>query len=188
MVGQREKSWCHRKEPKNKLKRSYKFAHYSVSRLKQLIALFLLLFFVGCSTKEVVDHWKDLEDNQWIGSKPVTIPVEISDTGHYYNVFINLRVTNAYKYSNLWLKLQIKDPIGKATEDQIMLTLANHRGKWVGHNLGQIISFQIPTLKDKVFGKPGTYTFRLEQFMRDSVLKEVVSAGIKLEKQQKILK
>ncbi len=129
-----------------------------------------------------------MDETQWKKGNKIVIPVEISDTGYYYNLSINLRVTNDYKYSNLYIKLNSTDPSGKKTSDPIMLTLADHRGKWVGHNLGHIISFRLPAQQNKVFDKAGKYTFELEQYMRDSVLKEVVSIGIKLDKQQEILK
>ena len=146
------------------------------------------MLLAGCTIVPVIDQWKNLDKNEWPKQKPIIIPVEISDTGYYYNLFINLRVTNDYKYSNLWVKLHITDPNGKKTSNTIMLTLADHRGKWVGHNLGHIISFRLPAQQDKVFGKAGKYKFELEQYMRDSVLKEIVSVGIKLDKQQEILK
>lgn len=137
---------------------------------------------------EVVDEWKNLDKYTWYKRKPVKIPVEIKDTGYYYNLSVNLRVTNDYKYSNIWLNLSTIDPKGKKTKEPVMLTLADHTGIWAGHNLGHIISFQIPVQKDKVYTTAGKYVFELEQFMRDTVLTEVVSVGIKLDKQQEILK
>ncbi|MFM9944064.1 MAG: gliding motility lipoprotein GldH [Bacteroidia bacterium] len=156
--------------------------------MKFIYSTIFLMFLAGCSIVPVIDQWKNLDETQWQKSNPVTIPVTISDTDYYYNLAINLRVTNDYKYSNLYIKLNITDPAGKKASDPIMLTLADHRGKWVGHSLGHIISFRLPAQKDKVFSKAGKYTFELEQFMRDTVLKEVVSVGIKLDKQQEILK
>jgi len=142
----------------------------------------------NCTVIPVVDQWKNLDNSTWQKTKQVQIKVQINDTDYYYNSYINLRVTNDYKYSNLYIKLNITDPSGNKTSEPIMLTLADHRGEWVGHTLGHIISFRLPAQKDKVFNKAGEYTFELENYMRDTMLKEVVSVGIKLDKQQEILK
>ncbi len=136
----------------------------------------------------VIDQWNNLEQSQWTKLKPVRIPIQILDSGYYYNLALNLRVTNDYKYSNLYFKLTTTNPKGLSSSEQIMVTLADHRGKWVGHNLGHIISFRLPIKNNEVYRPSGKYLFTLEQFMRDTVLKEVVSVGIKLDKQQEILK
>lgn len=146
------------------------------------------MFLASCTVVEVVDQWKNFEDYTWKKKQPVSFQVQLNDTGYYYNMLVNLRVTNDYKYSNLWVNLHVTEPGGTTETRPYMLTLADHRGIWTGHNLGHIISFRIPVVKDKVFTRSGTYTFTLEQNMRDTVLKEVVSAGIKLDKQQEILK
>lgn len=160
----------------------------SEKHLKSLLSFAFIIFLTACSVVPVIDQWKNLENNNWNRSQKVKIPVTISDSDHYYNIAVNLRVTNDYKYSNLWMKLHIKDPQGKLSSEQIMLNLADHRGKWTGHNLGNIVSFRLPVIKDKVFNRAGIYNFYLEQYMRDSVLKEVVSAGVQLEMQKAILK
>jgi gliding motility-associated lipoprotein GldH len=156
--------------------------------LKLIKPIFLLIILAGCSVVPVIDHWKNLKDTQWPKNQVISIPVEISDTNHYYDLFINLRVTNDYKYSNLYIKLNTIDPTGKKNSAPVMLNLADHTGRWYGHNLGHIISFRLPSQKNIPFNKTGKYTFEIAQFMRDSVLKEVVSVGIKLEKQDEILK
>ena len=142
----------------------------------------------GCSIVPVIDQWNNLEKSEWTKSKPVPILIKIIDTGYYYNLALNLRVTNDYKYSNMYFKLTTIGPKGNSSSEQIMVTLADHRGKWVGHNLGHIISFRLPIQNNIVFNELGNYRFTLEQAMRDSVLKEVVSVGLKLDKQQEILK
>lgn len=146
-----------------------------------------MLIFAGCTVVPVVDQWQTINKSEWHKSNKISFPVEITDTAYYYDLFVNLRVTNDYKFSNLWLKLNIKYPDSTKLENDLMLTLADHRGKWTGHTLGHVVSFRLPALKNKVFGKSGIYYFELEQNMRDTVLKEVVSAGIKLEKVQEIL-
>ncbi len=162
---------------------------HSVKFTDRLILCFVfIVFFSRCTVVPVIDQWKNLKNYEWAKNKPLEIPVIITDTNFYYTLSINLRVTNDYKYSNLWIKLSEMDPVGVTKSQNIMLTLSDHRGKWTGHNLGHIISFRIPALKDKVYLKTGKYRYRLEQFMRDPVLKEVVSVGLQLEKQQAILK
>lgn len=151
---------------------------------------FSLFFFLigGCTVVPVIDQWQTIKNNEWKKSNIISFPIEIKDTAYYYNLYVNLRVSNDYKYSNIWLKLNIKYPDSTKLENAIMLTLADHRGKWTGHSLGHVISFRLPALKNKVFGKSGKYVFELEQNMRDTVLKEVMSIGIKLDKEQEILK
>lgn len=156
--------------------------------LKIICYSVFVLLFARCTVVPIIDKWQNLSNNQWNKSNKISIPIEIADSDYYYNVYINLRVTNDYKYSNLWMKLNIKYPDSTKLKNDIMLTLADHRGKWIGHSLGHIISFRLPALKNKVFGKSGKYIFELEQNMRDTVLKEIISVGIKIDKEQEILK
>lgn len=156
--------------------------------MKKIAFYIFIIIFAACTVVPVIDQWKNIKNSQWNKNNKISIPVEIHDTGYYYNLYVNLRVSNDYKYSNLWLKLNIIYPDSTNLENDLMLTLADHRGKWIGNTLGHIISFRLPALKNKVFGKSGKYRFELEQNMRDTVLKEVVSVGIKLEKVQEILK
>ncbi|MCB9252014.1 MAG: gliding motility lipoprotein GldH [Flavobacteriales bacterium] len=156
--------------------------------MRHISTVILFIFISGCTTVEVIDEWKNFKNHEWDKKQKVVIPVTISDTGFYYNLALNVRLTNDYKYSNLWVKLKITGPDSSSETKNHMLTLADHRGNWKGHNLGHIISFRLPVQKDLVFSKKGEYRFEMEQFMRDTVLKEMVSIGIKLDKKQEILK
>ena len=154
-----------------------------------LFSFILTVFlFHSCTVIPVMDEWKDFKGNAWDRKNKVRFVFNIHDTDYYYNLSMNVRVTNDYKYSNLWVNISTTGPEGVKNTEKLMFSLADHRGNWTGHNLGHIISFRLPAIKDRVFTKKGKYTFELEQCMRDTVLKEMVSAGILLEKQQQILK
>ncbi|NBV56309.1 MAG: hypothetical protein EBR72_00655 [Bacteroidetes bacterium] len=68
----------------------------------------------------------------------------------------------------------------------ISIPLAEKSGKWLGTGLGSTITFQEPILHRKLFDLHGKYYITLEQNMRLENLSNVISAGIKVNKQEEI--
>jgi len=67
--------------------------------------------------REDRSNGKILESGQWLKSKPVVIPVTIHDTDYYYNIYMNLRVTNDYKNIVIFgPKVEVTNPKGEKSQ------------------------------------------------------------------------
>jgi gliding motility-associated lipoprotein GldH len=97
---------------------------------------------------------------------------------------MNLRVTADYKYSNLFVLITQTGPDKKTKIKRYELTLANKGGEWLGEGSGNLYTYQLPFLTNYKFPLKGTYSFYIEQNMRDNPLREVSDVGLRVEKVQ----
>lgn len=146
--------------------------------------VFLLLGIAAlssCDRSGIIDENKDLSGQAWHYKNRLTFDVNIDDTNRTYNLFLNVRVDNNYRYSNLFIMLHQTSPSQKITRERQELTLIDESGKWLGRGLGDLYDYQIPVWKQVRFRERGIYRFELEQNMREDTLLNIYSAGIRIE-------
>jgi gliding motility-associated lipoprotein GldH len=151
-------------------------------------AVGLMLFALslsGCADKNAVtDQNTEIVNNNWPYVNKFKFPVKIDDASIGYNLYLNLRVTADYKYSNLFLLIHQSSPGKNITTTRFEFKLANKDGEWLGDGSGNIYSYQIPFRTNYKFPGPGVYTLEIEQNMRDNPLREVSDVGVRVEKTQ----
>jgi len=144
------------------------------------------LQFIACSLPtDVFEKDVTIPGQQWASSfKPqVEFTIKDQDTAFLYNVYIVLRHSDAYNYNNLWVRGTVTEPGGTTPKSQRYdLTLATNEKGWLGSGMDDIFEHRILVQPQTKFRKPGTYSFTLEQVMREDPLKHVLNAGIRVEK------
>ncbi len=155
--------------------------------MKAAYKLFLLLMaavsFSGCTDpKGIFDQNTGIENRNWSYINKVSYTVKIDDPAISYNLYINLRVSGDYKYSNMFLLMHRNGPAMKASVTRYELKLANPDGEWLGKGSGNLYSCQIPFRMGYKFPGRGTYQFQIEQNMRDNPLQGVSDVGLRVEK------
>lgn len=74
---------------------------------------------VSCNDQQaIIDTNIELDKYNWSYSEKVKTPFTIEQVEKKYNLFLNLRITSDYKYSNLFLLIHIIDPNGKKTTER----------------------------------------------------------------------
>ena len=150
-----------------------------------LPALCFLLVITGCSDKnKVIDQNSEVPNNNWTYLNKFKYDVKIDDESLNYNLYLNLRVTADYKYSNLFVLISETGPRLKPAIKRFEFTLANKDGEWLGDGSGNLYSYQIPFITNYKFPSKGVYHFYIEQNMRDNPLREVSDVGLRVEKVQ----
>jgi len=129
----------------------------------------------------LVDTNQEIEKRTWTYIDKVKVPVTISDSSQAYNVYLNLRHTGDYKYSNIFILVHEISPEGKTITERKEIKLALPDGEWLGKGSGNLYSYQVLVKSKYRFAKKGNYVFQLEQNMRDNPLREVSDAGIRIE-------
>lgn len=152
------------------------------------IAKYLVFIFLGgcltisaCQNPPVYNVHTTLENKGWSYNFKPKYFVPIRDTSLYYNVFLNIRHTDKYKYSNLFVIFTLEDVNLQRTESKYEFKLAESDGRWLGTGSGFIYSYKLPILEKVKFDKPGIYLMQLEQNMRDEPLLHIEDIGIKVE-------
>ena len=153
-----------------------------VKKPKYIAILILVVVFTACDENRIFEQNSEIPDRSWDYDTVMPFEVTISDTNLHYNVYVNLRHTNQYANSNLWVLLHTTFPSGEKLEKRVELPLASTEGKWYGNSAGSIINHQILIQPNAVFPEAGIYKFEIEQNMRRNPLEEVLDVGIRVEK------
>jgi len=148
-----------------------------------LLMSFLMLSFISCQdTVTIADINVEFEKRNWNYSQKISIPVKIEATDVSYNLYLNLRHSAGYKYSNIFIMIHITGPDGKKVTERKEFKLALADGEWLGSGSGNMYSYQINFKENYKFLAKGTYIFELEQNMRDNPLDHISDVGIRVEK------
>jgi gliding motility-associated lipoprotein GldH len=136
--------------------------------------LFLLIiscfFITSCDSNAVYDVYKSVP-NQWNKDSVATFNFKAPDTTSNYNLFVNLRNTDAYKFSNLFLIVELNYPNGKAVKDTLEYKMAAPNGELLGTGFSDIKEnklwyrgFEAPFK----FNEEGDYIVTIQHAMRNN--------------------
>jgi gliding motility-associated lipoprotein GldH len=143
------------------------------------------LFITSCSDPDrVMDDNKAIPAQNWSYGNKIHFDVQIDDASIAYNLYINLRVTATYRYSNMFILLS-QSGGGMKKADLVryeLKKLTSPTGEWLGKGSGNLYSYQIPLRTQYRFPGKGRYHFEIEQNMRDNPLRSVSDVGLRVEK------
>lgn len=142
---------------------------------------------VGCNSNRVFEGNLSIKGQEWYYEDELKFETPIEDTTQLYNLFINVRHTNDFPYSNLWLKIHTTFPDGTKKSDPLNLPMAEESGRWFGTGVGSVLSNQVMIQKNATLNQTGVYKFGIEQNMRINPLKEVLDIGLLVEKSENTL-
>ena len=129
-----------------------------------------------------MDKSTEIDNTNWSYVNMVKFDVAVDNPQIDYNIYLNLRVTGEYRYSNLFILFHQSGPGLKPKATRIEFKLANQDGEWLGTGSGNLYSYQVPFLTHYKFPAKGVYHLALEQNMRDNPLHEVSDVGLRVEK------
>ncbi len=140
-----------------------------------------ILGFTGCKQIDVFEKNTAIPNKQWKANYAAKGDFEIKDSLAYYELYVVLRHTDAYKYNNIWLNVGLQSPGDSLYFQKVNLSLGNDADGWFGSGMNDIWEVR-KKLTDKPmrFKKAGTYNFSIFQVMRDNPLPEVMSAGLRV--------
>ncbi|MDP5044591.1 MAG: gliding motility lipoprotein GldH [Leeuwenhoekiella sp.] len=151
-------------------------------------ALLILICFSACDEKAVFHEYKSLPD-YWESDAAVVFKVNKLDSLINYNLFITLRNTNEYAFSNLFLISELQFPNGKTITDTLEYKMARPDGSWLGEGFGDLKENKLWYKENFRFTEAGEYQFRLKQAMRRNgsvnpvqELGGIVDVGLRIEK------
>ena len=141
----------------------------------------LLLF--SCRQIEVFEKSTSFPKHEWKGNVPATGTFMITDTLAYYNIYVVLRHTDAYKYNNIWLNMGLQAPGDTMYFQKVNLSLGDDANGWEGTGMNDIWEVRkLINSQPQRFKKNGKYEFRLYNILRDDPLQHIMNAGLRVEK------
>lgn len=144
--------------------------------------LFCFLFFIsnGCINNSGYEKNISINKYLWDYQQVPEFKIHVQNTNQYIDVFLNLRHTSMYKYSNLSLLIEEIDPKNQVKKYHLELQLSDSDGRWRGVGAGNILSHQLRFIENHLLADTGTYVFKVKQNMSINPLPEIVDVGIKI--------
>lgn len=148
---------------------------------KGLIFFGAIIFFVAsCDSNRIYEENFTVENNTWNVDDIKTFEFEITDTMSALDLYVNVRTTTDYPYSNLYVFLYSDYPNGYTDKDTLEFILAQQDGKWLGESSGTVVENQILISRGGRFPTAGKYTFKIQHAMREDALTEIIDVGFRV--------
>tara|TARA_B100002051_G_C16559626_1_gene546832 strand:+ start:230 stop:715 length:486 start_codon:yes stop_codon:yes gene_type:complete len=136
--------------------------------MNRLMALFLtVVMLVSCESNTVFSESQAM-DGHWGADEVVQFKLPQLDSLKKYNLFLNIRNTNEYRYNNLFLIVNMTFPHGKTVTDTLEYRMANPDGSWMGQGIGNIKENKLWYKENVQFFEDGIYTVDIAQAMRNN--------------------
>lgn len=133
---------------------------------------------------DVFEKSVSFPDHQWGNNNKPSFTFNIEDTASAYHIYVIIRHEDAYHYNNIWLNISTQAPKDTIKTQLVNVTIANNTKGWLGTGMDDVFDHRARITRVPVKLKKGTYTFTLQQQMREEPLQFVLNAGIRVEKVQ----
>jgi gliding motility-associated lipoprotein GldH len=149
----------------------------------KILGLSLLVVLTSsCDSNKIFEEYIEVENANWKKENIASFEFNAKDTTTAHNLYINVRNTGTYSYSNLYLFVTMQGPSGGLLKDTVNCILADNRGKWLGSGVGDLWDLRIPYVGGFKFAQSGNYIVTLEQGMRvEAGLEGITDIGLRVE-------
>jgi len=146
----------------------------------------MVALLTGCADNVVYQADVPVPDGSWDRAFIPKFEFDISDTVLQHDVYIDVRHTGQYPFSDLFLFVDLEGPGGRTMRDTVDCLLADPTGRWYGKGTGFIFADRIQAkvlykLRNR-FPSSGRYSIKLEQAMRTEQLQGVLDIGVSIER------
>jgi gliding motility-associated lipoprotein GldH len=148
--------------------------------LRVLFLFFVALLF-SCSGNEYEKSYR-LDNETWIAGELLQFNFEVEDIYARYNIYLHIRNTTEYGYSNIFLFVNVLYPDNTMATDTVEGNLTDGRGRWLGSGSGKYRNNKFVYKSNISFPLTGTYVFSVDQAMRNESLRGISSVGLEIEK------
>ena len=152
------------------------------TKLLFLILITIVVFFISCDKNQIYDKFQPLPKSGWNKDSVIVFDIPVTDTLKNQNLYINVRNDVKYKYSNLWLFIEIIQPGSSELTDTFEITLADPAGKWIGEGIGGLKTRQAIFKRNIYFPVSGNYSINIQHGMRENILEGITDIGVRIEK------
>ncbi|WP_026451181.1 gliding motility lipoprotein GldH [Aequorivita capsosiphonis] len=136
--------------------------------MNKLVVLFIVaVTFTSCESDIVFSDTKSM-DGHWGATEVAEFKLPEMDSLKRYNLFLNIRNTNEYKFNNIFLIVSMNFPHGKTVTDTLEYRMANPDGTWLGQGIGDVKENKLWYKEHVQFSEDGNYTVDITQAMRNN--------------------
>jgi gliding motility-associated lipoprotein GldH len=148
-----------------------------------LFSFLLAVALTSCDDNVLYEENREIaNDGMWNMKEKLVFDFEVPDTTTHYNFYFNVRNTDEYNFSNLYVFFHTTFPNGKMGNDTVEFPLMDQAGRWLGDGQGDIHDCRLIFRQNVRFPLAGKYHMEVEQAMRMEQLPGIISAGIRIER------
>lgn len=144
------------------------------------------LLFLACDKKRVFDEYKTVGSG-WNKDSIVSFNLPVLDSTQQYNLFVNLRANDDYKYNNIFLIVAMEQKNGFTKVDTLEYQMANPDGTILGDGFSDLKESKL-FYKEKIKCN-GQFKVYIKQALRENgkvpgipVLDGITDVGFRIEK------
>lgn len=148
-----------------------------------LFTIIFLISLLACNKSSLINEYRTIPKAVWNRDSMVVFQIPVTDTLQRHNLFLGVRNDINYKYSNLWLFVEIIQP-GDTTvvKDTFEFTLADPTGKWLGSGFGGVKTNEVLFKGNVYFPVVGKYDIKIQHGMRGKLLEGITDIGFRVER------
>ena len=154
---------------------------------KFIILIIIIILLVSCDSKQVFDEYKNIQIS-WKQKDTVAFKFKAPDTISNYNLYVNIRNNNSYKFSNLFLIISLNSP-NNTMVDTLEYEMSTKKGEWLGTGFSEIKENKLWYKEKFKFEQEGEYSIGINHANRKngaingiSELKGITDVGFRIEK------
>ena len=155
--------------------------------------LLLFVLLISCDEYRVYDKYASVGIDGWEKQDFVSFEFAIADSLQDYNLFIQLRNTSEYEYSNLFLITELQYPSGFHVVDTLEYKMTDSFGNWLGTGFTDIKENKLFFRENFKFSELGEYNINIQQAMRKrneieglQSVKGISDVGFRIEKKAEL--
>lgn len=142
-----------------------------------------VLLLSSCQTGPFFEKNSIIPSQEWEKAFQPEFQFEVQDTNALYDVFLNIRHSPYYRYTDLFLSTSELRPDSTEIIDSVRgISLADPEGKWLGKSTGHLYEQTVIWGANYRFLDTGIYTLRIRHQMDDPVLIGINDIGFKIVK------
>ncbi len=146
-----------------------------------LTSVFFII--IGCNSNSIFEENKDFSEGYWVFNNPAEFEFEVKEASKSYNFLFSIRNTSKYQYQNIYLQYYLEDSTGRLLSKELKNVQLFHpkTGVPMGKGLGDLFDIERTFLENYKIENKGIYKLRIDQFMRQDSLPEILSVGLKVQ-------
>ena len=160
-----------------------------LNRKWSFLSVFLLFFLFSCDDSIELIKYESISGANWETKNNVAFDFSIQDTITPKNLFIYVRNTSDYPFSNLYVITTLVIPDETMIIDTLQYEMSDTSGKFLGKGFTDTKENKLYYKEKKRFPRKGNYQFQIRQAMRKNgevspltALKGIQDIGFSIEK------
>jgi gliding motility-associated lipoprotein GldH len=153
--------------------------------------IIIVLVVSACDQGRVYEDYHDFNDRTWKVIEEPRFEFVVTDTTVPYNLYYNVRNSLTYPWARIFVTYHLYDSTGMELSKKLVFNdLFDHKtGKPFGESgLGDLYDHRFALLEHYRFPNAGKYSVKLDQMTRKDTLQGVIAVGIRVEKDNSVIR